>query len=191
MSNIYGYARCSTVGQKLDVQLEELNKYGCTFIKEEKMSGTKLTNRVELNTILEFISAGDKLVVTKLDRIARDVLDLQVIINTLEAKKASLVILNLFNGQSVDTGNASDKLFINMLGSFAEFETSLRAERQAAGIAIAKLNGVYTGRKPKATIEKINELKEQGLNNTDVAKELGVTYRSVTRAIQKARIEEQ
>lgn len=183
MANIYGYARVSTTGQNLQSQLDELEKYGCTFIKEEKISGTTQKDRVELNTILEFITKGDQLVITKLDRLARNVLDLQVMIKNLESKGASLVILNLFGGKSIDTGNASDKLFIDMLGAFAEFETNLRRERQLSGIAIAKEKGVYKGRKPKATIEMINELKLKGMNNTDIAKELGVTYRSITRTI--------
>ncbi|NRB81055.1 MAG: recombinase family protein [Saccharospirillaceae bacterium] len=180
---LIGYARVSTADQSLDVQTEMLELHGCTIIRTEKMSGTSKAERVALNNMLDFIQSGDKLVITKIDRLARNLLDLQLIIDELDKKGASLVILNLFNGQSFDTSKSSDKLMLCMLGAFSEFETSLRKERQLEGIARAKAKGVYKGRKPKATIEAITALKDQGLNHTAIAKELGVTYRTVARIV--------
>jgi DNA invertase Pin-like site-specific DNA recombinase len=94
--------------------------------------------------VLDFLRAGDALVVTRIDRLARSIADLQVIVRTIREKGASLVCTE----QPVDTSTAAGKAFLDMLGVFAEFETNLRRERQMEGIAKAKAEGVYKGRKP-------------------------------------------
>jgi DNA invertase Pin-like site-specific DNA recombinase len=110
---------------------------GCDPIRGEKVSGTRMTDRVELQSILRFIRPGDTLVVTKIDRLARDIGDLQDIVRTLEIKGASLQATD----QPVDTSSAAGKCFLSMFGVFAEFETNIRKERQLAGIAKAKAEG--------------------------------------------------
>src|SRR5918997_3677096 len=135
-----GYARVSTTGQDLPLQREALTAAGCTVIREEKVSGTSTKGRTELATILDFITAGDVLVVTRIDRLARSIGDLQDIVRTLKAKGASLKATE----QPIDTSTAAGKAFIDMLGVFAEFETNLRRERQLEGIAKAKAEGVYS-----------------------------------------------
>ena len=125
--------------------------------------------RKELETILDFIRKGDRLVVTKLDRLARDLLDLQLICRSLEESGASLVVLD----QNLDTSTAAGKAFFQMLGVFAEFETHIRKERQAAGIARAKAEGKYKGRKPTVQPEDVKTLSDKGMKVADIAKHLG------------------
>ncbi len=132
-------------------------KYPDAKYSEEKASGTSLARRDRLNFILELIGEGDKLVVWKLDRLARDMHDLTGIVKKLEKKKASLEILD----QQIDTSTASGKAFLNMLGVFAEFETNLRKERQAAGIAAAKAKGKHLGRPIKLTEKQKREIRER------------------------------
>ena len=115
------------------------------LIREEQKSGTSLESRPELKTILDFIRKGETLVVTRIDQLARSLQDLQVIVNVLKTKEANLFVTE----QPVDTSTAAGKAFFDMLGVFAEFETNLRRERQAEGIALAKKRGVYKGRVPK------------------------------------------
>ena len=147
--HFYGYARVSTTGQDLTIQREALKAAGCKVIREEKVSGTSRQGRAELDTLLQFIRSGDTLVVTRIDRLARSVADLQDIVRTLREKGANLLVTE----QKVDTSTAAGKCFFDMLGVFAEFETNLRRERQMEGIAKAKAKakGVYKGRKKGTT----------------------------------------
>ncbi|MGY9039411.1 MAG: recombinase family protein, partial [Rhodobacterales bacterium] len=140
-----GYARTSTVDQNLDAQIAALAEAGCGMVRTEQKSGTNLEGRPELKIILDFIHPGETLVVTRIDRLARSLSDLQTIVTQLKAKGAHLAATE----QPVDTSTATGKAFFDMLGVFAEFETNLRRERQAEGIAAAKNRGVYRGRIPK------------------------------------------
>ena len=117
------------------------------MIRTETGDGASLAGRPELGTILEFIHPGETLVVTRIDRLARSMRDLQVIVATLKDKDAHLAATE----QPVDTSTAAGKAFFDMLGVFAEFETNLRRERQAEGIAAAKQRGAYRGRPPGST----------------------------------------
>ena len=130
---IYGYARVSTEDQDLTIQQEALEKAGCEIIRSEKVSGTSTQGRDELNTLLEFLRDGDELVVTRVDRLARSVLDLQTIVRDIKAKGVHLRATE----QPIDTSTPAGKCFLDMLGVFAEFETNLRRERQMEGIAKA------------------------------------------------------
>jgi DNA invertase Pin-like site-specific DNA recombinase len=150
----YGYARVSTTEQDLAIQQEALEKAGCTLIRSEKISGSTLRFRVELQNLLDFIREGDTLVVTRLDRLARSLLDLQRIVHTLKEKGATLEATE----QSIDTSSSSGRAFLNMLGVFAEFETDLRKERQAEGIAKAKAAGKYKGRKSSLDNEQVKDI---------------------------------
>jgi DNA invertase Pin-like site-specific DNA recombinase len=126
----YGYARVSTTDQDLTIQVEALRKAGCEVIREEKRSGTSREGRGELDTLLQFLRAGDTLMITRIDRLARSIGDLQDIVRALKAKGIALKATE----QSIDTDTAAGKAFLDMLGVFAEFETNLRKERQLEGI---------------------------------------------------------
>lgn len=134
-----------TVDQNLDGQIEALAAAGCGVVRQEQRSGATLEGRPELKTILDFIHPGETLVVTRIDRLARSMQDLQTIVARLKEKGAHLAATE----QPVDTSTAAGKAFFDMLGVFAEFETNLRRERQAEGIKAAKRKGVYRGRPPK------------------------------------------
>jgi predicted site-specific integrase-resolvase len=120
-----GYARVSTTDQDLDIQIAALKREGCTTIRSEKRSGTTTHGREELRTVLDFLRKGDVLMVTRIDRLARSIGDLQDIVRALRAKGASLKATE----QPIDTSTAAGKCFLDMLGVFAEFETNLRRER--------------------------------------------------------------
>src|SRR5581483_822746 len=142
MSTI-GYARVSSVGQTLEVQEQLLNEAGCERIFSEKRSGTSTNGREQLAQALDWVREGDVLVVTRLDRLARSVTDLRLILDRLAAKGVGFRALQQ---GSIDTTSSNGRLMLNILAAFAEFETDLRRERQADGIAKAKLAGVYKGR---------------------------------------------
>src|SRR6201995_346915 len=175
-----GYARTSTTDQNLAAQIAALKAAGCEVIREEQKSGAALEGRSQLTTILDFIHAGETLVVTRIDRLARSLRDLQVIVDRLKSKGAHL----LATEQPVDTATAAGKAFFSMLGVFAEFETNLRRERQAEGIALAKTRGVYRGRKPSIDVTEVRRLRNQdGLGPTAIARRLGIGRASVYRAL--------
>lgn len=175
----YGYARVSTTDQDLEIQIEKLAAAGCTVVREEKMSGTTREGRAELETLLAFLRAGDVLMVTKVDRLARSVGDLQEIVKIIRAKGAALRATD----QPIDTGTAAGKCFLDMLGVFAEFETNLRRERQMEGIAKAKARGVYEGRKQTIDVHEVRRLAADGLGATAIAKRLGIGRASVYRLL--------
>jgi len=179
----YGYARVSTTDQDLDTQVEKLASAGCSIVREEKMSGTTREGRAELETLLQFLRSGDVLMVTKVDRLARSVGDLQEIVKIIKGKGASLKATD----QPIDTGTAAGKCFLDMLGVFAEFETNLRRERQMEGIAKAKARGIYEGRKPSIDPGEIHRLADDGLGATDIARRLGIARASVYRLLQNTK----
>src|SRR5258705_4029086 len=163
---VIGYARVSTSDQSLEIQEAALKAAGCSVIRAEKRSGTTTSGRAELQTVLDFLSAGDVLMVTRIDRFARRMGDLQDIVRAVKAKGASLKATE----QPIDTGTAAGKRFLDMLGVFAEFETNLRKERQLEGIADAKARGVYRGRKPSVDPAKVKDMKAQGMGPSAIAK---------------------
>ncbi len=151
---LIGYARVSSVGQTLDVQLDKLKH--CNKVFQEKKSGAS-DKRPRLTACLEYVREGDVLVVTKLDRLARSTLDLCQIAAQLEHKQVHLQVLD----QSIDTTNATGRLLFNMLGAIAQFETEIRAERQREGIDKARQKGIQFGPRKKLTDEQITELKNR------------------------------
>ena len=176
---VIGYARVSTTDQDLSIQEAALKAAGCQVIRAEKRSGTTTEGREALRTVLEFLHAGDILMVTRIDRLARSIGDLQDIVRTLKAKGASLRATE----QPIDTSTAAGKCFLDMLGVFAEFETNLRRERQLEGIAKAKVAGVYKGRKPSIDQAQVERLKAEGLGATEIAKRLNIGRASVYRVL--------
>ncbi len=185
MVNI-GYARVSTDGQSLDVQLDQLKKSGCTKIFREKVSGAT-QNRPQLTRMLEFVREGDTVTVCKLDRIARSTKHLLEMVEQLEKKGVAFKVLNI----NLDTSTPTGKLMLTMLGAIAEFERSLMLERQREGIEKAKREGRYKGRKPtaKEKAPQVLELiqKHPKITKQAIADELGIGVASVYRILQEAK----
>lgn len=178
-----GYARTSTTEQNLEAQISALRAAGCGMIRTEQKSGASLDGRPELRTILDFIHPGETLVVTRIDRLARSLSDLQTIVSRLKSKGAHLAATE----QPVDTSTAAGKAFFDMLGVFAEFETNLRRERQAEGIAAARERGVYCGRIPRIDMAAIRARLAEGQSPTRIAREMGISRGSVYKAKAGAR----
>ena len=179
MTTIIGYARASSEDQNCTIQEQALRAAGCTTVRSEKRSGTTRAGRDELATILEFMRADDTLVVTRIDRLARSVKDLEDIVAAIRAKGAHLRVTE----QPVDTSTAAGVAFLQMLGVFAQFETALRKERQLEGIAKAKAAGVYKGRKPSVDVTAVRALRDQGFGGSEIASRLGIGRASVYRAL--------
>ena len=169
-----GYARVSSIGQNLEAQIELLEKVGCDKIFQEKKSETKKYNRVELNNALEFVREGDTFFVTRLDRCSRNTLDLFKILEHLKNKKVAFKATE----QEFDTTTSTGKLMLGLLSVIAEFETDLRAERQAEGIKSALARGVKFGAKRKMSDEQVveaMELQKSGeFTNQEIADRFGV-----------------
>ena len=180
-----GYARTSTVEQNLDSQIIALKAANCEIIRTEQKSGNNLTDRKELNNILDFIHKDEYLVVTRIDRLARSLKDLQIIVDRLKLKGAHLYAIE----QPVDTSTATGKAFFDMLGVFAEFETNLRRERQADGIAAAKNKGIYKGRPPSICQDKIKQHLLEGKRPTQIAKELEISRGTIYKIKQLITLE--
>jgi DNA invertase Pin-like site-specific DNA recombinase len=181
MANV-GYARVSTTDQDLSIQLAARKAAGCDPIRAEKRSGTSTVGRDELWTVLDFLREGDTLTVTRIDRLARSIGDLQDIVRELRAKGVKLKATE----QPIDTGTPTGKAFLDMLGVFAEFETNLRRERQMEGIAAAKARGVYKGRPATIEAEAVAKLKADGVGATEIARRLGIGRASVYRVLAEA-----
>lgn len=180
---LIGYARVSTTGQKLDVQLAKLKDYGCSddHIFTDKHTGTT-ADRPKLKDCLKFARRGDTLIVTKMDRLARSTLHLHQIVNDLNEKGVGFRVLD----QSIDTTTKEGRLLFTMLAAIAEFETELRKERQMEGIAKAKENNVRFGAKPKLTpvqIESMREKRANGVLIKDLMTEYGISKASVYRLL--------
>jgi DNA invertase Pin-like site-specific DNA recombinase len=179
---ILGYARVSTTDQNLDIQLAALKAAGAEIIRAEKLTGTTTEGRTELRTVLDFLRQGDTLLVTRIDRLARSIGDLQDIVRAVKAKGATLKATE----QPIDTSTAAGKAFLDMLGVFAEFETNLRKERQLEGIAKAKAEGKYKGRPVSidaAKVQQVQQLKADGLGASEIARVVGIGRASVYRAL--------
>lgn len=175
----YGYARCSTKDQDLTIQIEALEKVGCSVIRQEKASATSMQGRDELTTLLQFLRKGDTLVVTRICRLARSMKDLADVVDLLQKKGVNLSAIE----QPVDTSTSAGKAFLSMLGVFAQFENDLRRERIAEGIAKAKQLGKYKGRKASVNIEAVKNLYQSGLGASAIARKLGIGRSSVYRAL--------
>lgn len=179
---IYGYARVSTEDQSTEVQEAALRAGGAEQVRAEKVSGTSRKGRSELATLMDFMRSGDVLLVTRIDRLARSLHDLSNIVRELEAKGVSLKATD----QPVDTSTPSGRAFLQMLGVFAEFETAIRGERQAEGIAKAKLAGKYKGRPADMPmIERVFALKRKGMGASEIAKATGINRSHVYRVLAR------
>ena len=177
---LVGYARTSTLEQEagLQARIRALTALGCERVSGEQVSS--VGQRAALQEALSFCR-GDTLVVTKLDRLARSVTHLGSILSELETKGVALRIENL----GVDTSTPTGKLMLNVLGGVAQFEREMMLERQREGIARAKAEGAYKGRKPtaRAKTAEIKALAAEGLSMATIAARLGIGKGSVHRAL--------
>jgi DNA invertase Pin-like site-specific DNA recombinase len=176
-----GYARTSTTDQEagFEAQLRDLDAIGCEKVFREQVSS--VARRDQLEAAIDYLRGGDTLVVTKLDRLARSTRHLGEIMETLTDKSAHLKIMDL----GIDTGTATGELVVNLIGAIAQFERKMMLERQREGIAKAKSEGKYKGRKPtaKAKSDEVLRLKSEGVSATQIAKELGIGRASVYRIL--------
>jgi DNA invertase Pin-like site-specific DNA recombinase len=176
---LIGYARVSSSGQSLAVQTEALSDAGCEKLFSEKESGTTTDNRNALADALDFIREGDTLLITRIDRLARSVADLEAIVAKVKARGAYLKAVE----QPIDTSSPAGMAFLQMLGVFAQFETAIRKERQMEGIARAKVEGRYTGRKPSVDVPTVRAMKAEGIRPSEIARRMGIGRASVYRAL--------
>lgn len=188
--HLVGYARTSTTDQEagLEAQLRDLEAAGCSKIFREHASS--VSERAQLERAIEYLRGGDTLVVCKVDRLARSTVGLWEIVQRLEGVEdggAGLRVLNL-GGETVDTKSATGKLILTIFAGFAQFEREMMLERQREGIAKAKTEGRYKGRKPtaRAKADDAVRLFKAGHTVSRVAEELGIGRGSVYRALEAA-----
>lgn len=176
-----GYARVSSYGQSLEVQLEKLAQVACDRIFHEKQSA-RTDAREQLQLCLDYVRESDSLVITKLDRLARSTRDLLNIIQRLQQKGVQLVVLD----QQIDTSTATGRLLLSMLGAIAEFENDIRRDRQIQGIDHAKRKGIKFGRPHALTGDQVIQLRQKrsdGVKIVDLMNEYSVSKASVYRAL--------
>lgn len=172
-----GYARVSSSGQSLEIQLDKLKD--CDKIFQEKRSAAT-DNRPKLKDCLEYVREKDTLVITRLDRLARSTLHLCQIAQELERKKVAIQVID----QNIDTNDATGRLLFNMLGAISQFENEIRAERQMDGIKKALANGIRFGKKRRLNNEQIHSLKnkrKKGVKITDLMREYNLSKASIYR----------
>jgi DNA invertase Pin-like site-specific DNA recombinase len=181
---LIGYARTSTVEQHagFEAQLVELEAYGCERVYQEQVSA--VATRIQLEAAIDMLRTGDKLVVTKLDRLARSVAHMGDILQQIEAKGAGLVILAL-GSERIDTTTATGKLILNMMVSVAQFEREMMKERQVEGIKRAKAEGKYKGRVPTAMnkADKVKALVDAGVGRVQIMEQLNMSKASYYRCL--------
>src|SRR5580700_160063 len=186
--HLVGYARTSTTDQQagLSAQVRDLKAAGCTKIFQEQTSS--IAERAQLERALDYVRGGDTLVVTKVDRLARSTIGLWEVVKRLESVEdggAGLRVLNL-GGETVDTKSATGKLILTIFAGFAQFEREIMLERQREGIAKAKAEKKYLGRRPSARLKADAAVKlfKEGRTVTEVAKSLCIGRGSVYRALE-------
>jgi DNA invertase Pin-like site-specific DNA recombinase len=175
-----GYARVSSAGQDLAVQIEKLR--GCEKVFKEKRSGVD-AGRPELRRCLEYVREGDTLLVTKLDRLARSTSDLYRIVSQLAEKGVEFKVID---DPAIDTSSRTGKLVMGILALIAEFENDIRHERQMDGIAKARDRGVRFGRKPLVvaeTIKKVRKLRKAGKTVPEIMRQTSLSKASIYRAL--------
>ena len=176
---MYGYARVSSLSQSTEVQVSRLKATGCDVVREEAASGRSRAGRTELQTILEFIRAGDALVVVKLDRLGRSTRDVLNLVHELESKGAALRVLE----PEIDTSRPEGRIILTTLSMVAEMELTFIKERQRAGIAAAKAKGIYKGRKRSIDRQTLYQLCKEGIGATEIARRLGISRASVYKVL--------
>ncbi|QEF95974.1 recombinase family protein (plasmid) [Formicincola oecophyllae] len=188
MGQVLGYARTSTLYQNLEPQLEALEAAGARFIFREQATGTKADQktRPQLTALLDGVREGDTVLVTRIDRLARSLPDLLQITKCLADKGVTLRAVE----QPFDCDSLTGRLTLGILGVIAEFETGLRAERQAEGIERAKRSGKYRGRPAdQAQHKRILALVAEGLNPTEISRHptISMTRQGISKLLKKHR----
>ena len=179
---IYGYARVSTDGQSVDAQVRQLTKAGCKKVFREVASGAK-TERAQLQSLLHKLTAGDVVMVTRLDRLARSTRDLLNTVATITSKKAGFRSLG---DTWADTTTAHGRLMLTVLGGLAEFERELIRARTSEGRERAVARGVKMGRKPKLTTHQQREAikrRDRGEPMREIARTYNVSHSTISRLI--------
>jgi len=174
-----GYARVSTTDQDLDIQITRLKAAGCDIIRSETGSGASRSGRTELETVMEFLRAGDELVVLRLDRLGRSTRDVLNLVHELEEKGAALRILE----PEVTTVGSMGRMVITILGMVADMELKFIKDRQRAGIDAARAEGVYKGRKKGVDDDEIRRRVAAGASKASLARELKVSRMTIYRAL--------
>lgn len=178
----YGYARVSSDDQSLEIQHDLLTKAGCDVIRSEKVSGKSVAGREQLRVLLDFIGKGDVLVVTKLDRLGRNLLDILVVIQEIEEKGAQLMSI----GERFDTTSPMGVAMFQVAGVFAQLERAMIRQRQREGIAAAKEKGTYRGGQKKFDDAEIRRLHAGGAGPTEIMRRIGAkSTMTVYRALGK------
>ncbi len=175
-----GYARVSTTDQDLDIQIAKLKAAGCEIVRSETGSGASRIGRAELETVLQFVREGDELVVHRLDRLGRSTRDVLNLVHELDAKGASLRILE----PEITTAGDMGRMVITVLGMVADMELKFIKDRQRAGIEAAKAKGVYKGRKKAVDEAAIRELADEGISKAQIARNLSISRMTVYRTLQ-------
>jgi DNA invertase Pin-like site-specific DNA recombinase len=178
-----GYARVSTTDQDLSAQVERLKAAGCEIIRSEKVTGTTRTRRSELASIIEFLRPGDELVVTRIDRLARSIADLQDIVRELKRKGAFLRAAD----QPIDTSTAAGKAFLDTLGSSPSLKPTCGAKGSWRGLRGPKGDGVYRGGKRRIDREAVWKLRTAGKGPTEISQALGISRMHVYRILSELR----
>ena len=183
----FGYARCSTTGQDIEVQRRELVALGVDEVAVDKGYTGANRDRPGLTTVLDKLRSGDTLAVTKLDRLARSVTDAHAIASTVHERGAALQI----GGSVYDPADPTGKLLFTVLAMVAEFERDLISQRTREGLAVAREQGRLKGKKPKLTAaqdaEVIRWVREGRLTQAQMERILGVSPSTITRTIQRLR----
>lgn len=176
-----GYARVSTTDQNTDNQEARLRAAGCTIIRKEKVSGRSREGRDELETVIQFLRAGDVVVVTKLDRLGRNTRDVLNLVHTITEKGASLQVLE----PSISTEGEMGRMMITILSMVAEMELNRLRERREEGIAAAKVRGVYKGGTRQTDYSEVKKLVDLGLTKSEVARRMGISRETVYQALKQ------
>jgi Site-specific recombinases, DNA invertase Pin homologs len=178
-----GYARVSTIDQDLDGQLARLKAEGCNIVRSEKVSGASRDGRTELATVLQFLRAGDELVVTRLDRLGRDTRDVLNLIHECEQREASLTVLDPL----VSTRGEMGHVVITVLGMVAQMERRFIKERQREGIERAKAERRYAGGKQRIDRAAVVARRSAGETVAKIAHEIGCSRMQIYRVLQATR----
>ena len=175
-NNKIGYARVSTNGQNLDSQLDALKNAGCIRIFADKASGIR-EDRPEWSKLMEYLRAGDTLVVTELSRMTRSLIHLLQLVQDFENKGINIISMR----ESIDTRSATGRAFLSIIGAINQMERELKAERTAAGRMAAKARG-RTGGRPRidpAKLEQARILYENSENSASkVCETFGISRRT-------------
>lgn len=182
-----GYARVSTVDQNLDLQGDALERAGCSEIYRDKASGRAKTGRPELAAALRALRPGDTLVVWRLDRLGRSLIDLVQIVNDLEKREIGLLSLT----EQIDTTTAQGRLFLGFFASMAQYMRDMINENAAEGLKAARARGRVGGRRPKLDAQAIKEvdalLKDPDITVGDIAKRYQVSRATLYNSLNRAK----